>query len=520
MKIALQAEQAISIVFKGKMEKRIILVAENIVKSFDGNKILKGINLTLQQGEFVLLRGDNGSGKTTLLNILTGNLEPDSGKIMFALDKDSEHFVFPNSWLSNINPFNHFTPERLSREGVGRTWQEIRLFQSLNLRENVSIATPGQIGENPFWALFRYRSVRKQSNSVLKAAKAMFSKLGLEERQGSHPDKISLGQAKRVAMARAIQAGAQVLYLDEPLSGLDSNGIKEVMGFLEDLRSKAIVSVVIVEHVLNVSHIMTLADTIWTITEGKITCGDEEETKQQNSFHIHGADVLVKLTEDSTYKIVNQDLPGGAVLTRLRREDSTYTEPILEVRDLTVRRGNRLVIGEGSTSEAVKGVSFELFKEEFILLQAPNGWGKTTLLEAIAGITSISGGTIRMNGEAIESLPVWERVNKGIQYAQARDHTFRGLSVNEALNLSRIKPTPQAVASLEGKNCADLSGGEQQKLAVWSVLSTEHVKIIMMDEPFSALDEVSVSKLASKVKEMLGKKTILIAVPNKIEKVV
>lgn len=90
----------------------------------------------------MLLRGNNGSGKTTLLNILSGNLEPDEGSIHLQVNGASEHFKFPRRWWENLNPFDHFTPERVAREGVGRTWQDVRLFNSMTLAENIAVASP------------------------------------------------------------------------------------------------------------------------------------------------------------------------------------------------------------------------------------------------------------------------------------------------------------------------------------------------------------------------------------------
>src|SRR3712207_1248084 len=110
-----------------------LLEAEGLFKAFGGQIVLNRVDLELRQGEVVLLRGENGSGKTTLLNILPGNLEPDVGTIRYYADGTPRSYRFPRRWWQELNPFDHFTPEFVAREGIGRTWQEVRLFGTQSL---------------------------------------------------------------------------------------------------------------------------------------------------------------------------------------------------------------------------------------------------------------------------------------------------------------------------------------------------------------------------------------------------
>src|SRR5439155_9932234 len=137
------------------------------------------LDLTLHEGEVVLLRGENGSGKTTLLNILTGNLEPDAGTIHYLADNSPRSYRFPRRWWQELNPFDHFTPEFVAREGIGRTWQDVRLFNAQSLRDNIAVAAPENAGTNPICALLSPARTRKCEAQICHEADALLAPLGL-----------------------------------------------------------------------------------------------------------------------------------------------------------------------------------------------------------------------------------------------------------------------------------------------------------------------------------------------------
>ncbi|MBF8275366.1 MAG: bceA 2 [Candidatus Brocadiaceae bacterium] len=183
-------------------KENTVLSVRGLKKSFGGQAILDDISVDLKQGEVVLLRGENGSGKTTLVNILTGNLEPDKGEIHLNFNGNKELFSWPRHWWKALNPFDHFTPERLVWEGVGRVWQDIRLFPTMSTLENVMVFAPGLRGENPVLALIS-NCAKKENRQNKKISSEWLGKLGLGDRLDSSCDKIPLGQMKRVAIARA-----------------------------------------------------------------------------------------------------------------------------------------------------------------------------------------------------------------------------------------------------------------------------------------------------------------------------
>lgn len=404
----------------------MVLSAEGLTKAFGSQIVLDRVSLKLYNGEVVLLRGDNGSGKTTLLNILTGNLEPDSGCIQFFTNGKKEEYRFQRRWWQRLNPFDHFSPERVSRQHMGRTWQDIRLFTTQTLRDNISVAHPHQLGENPGWVFLRPFSVRRQERDITAASKTILRRLGLEGRETSSADMISLGQSKRVAIARAVQAGARILFLDEPLAGLDAFGISEVMGLLESLAQDENITLVIVEHVFNIPRVLDLATKVWTLDSGKMTSEEPAEVRAEIAHAADGISGLIREAARSDNEIMNQSLTGGARLSTLGAPDYNAKDSILEVKDLVVFRGRRLVIGEKGQDGRIMGLSFSLKRGQLAVLQALNGWGKTTLLEAIAGILPIKQGLIKFDGRSIQDLPPWERARLGMGFLQARNHAFPG----------------------------------------------------------------------------------------------
>jgi ABC-type branched-chain amino acid transport systems, ATPase component len=474
------------------VDSDLLLQAIGISKSFGGNAVLKGLSLRLFQGDIVLLRGENASGKTTLLNLLTGNLEPDSGLLRIKGESGWEEFQFPQPWWNYLNPFNHFTPERVAREGVGRTWQDIRLFPKLSLLDNIALASPDQLGENPVWSLLRPMTVRRHERKNIEKAKALLGELRLDERGHQLSDTLSLGQSKRAAIARAIQAGAKILFLDEPLAGLDEQGINSVLDMLISLARKDRITLVIVEHLFHIPRLLRVADTVWTLKGGELF--EETPDGSESSLVISPLDTNQQWIDDgasSDYEVFEHDLPGQATLSILRPSGDNAC--ILSVEDLVVRRQGRTVIGSDTDGEP-RGLSFKLCEGDTAILQAPNGWGKTTLLDAIMGLIPISQGQIVFRGQLMNALPIWRRAQAGMAYLQARGHTFSRLTVSETFSLAGAGPVPDYLSALAGRSTDQLSGGQQQLVGLSRVLRSPHITCRLLDEPFNMLDRAAIAR--------------------------
>jgi ABC-type branched-subunit amino acid transport system ATPase component len=496
-------------------ESHVLVRTHDLRKAYGGQLVLDGLTCALHQGEVVLLRGANGSGKTTLLNILTGYLEPDSGTIQLSTNSTVNRMKFPRPWWKNANLFDHFTPERMARAGIGRTWQDIRLFHSQTASDNVAVATPHQRGENPLWATFRRRMVAVQERENMASSRNILAEVGLGGRADASAAAISLGQSKRVAVARAIQAGARVLFLDEPLAGLDSAGIADTIHLLKKLVERGGLTLLIVEHILNIPFILPIATTVWTLEDGHLRVESAANVRATRSRElIVRFEDMIRQSRPDVDSSDHRVLSGGAVLSTLAVSRPHTDAFDLEVADIVVRRGRRLVIGTEGSDGTLRGLTFRLRPGELAVLHAPNGWGKTTLLEAIAGLVPIERGEIRLNGRRIDHLQPWERARLGLSLLQSRSTLFGSLTARETLSLAYVNDIPEGIESYLGRRVSTLSGGEARKLALACAAQTAFFKIGLFDEPLTALDQEAVRRLCRELPNLLVSGALLVAVPS------
>jgi ABC-type branched-subunit amino acid transport system ATPase component len=504
---------------------RVLMQVKGLRKAFGGQRVLDGVDMELREGEVILLRGENGSGKTTLLNILSGNMEPDTGEIQLFVNSHPERFRFPRHWWQDLNPWDHFTPERVANEGVGRTWQDVRLFGSQTLLNNLAVARPNQPGETPWRMLSRPRFCQKAETENQRAVDDLLTKLGLGDRGDSSADMISLGQTKRIAFARSAHANTKIIFLDEPLAGLDRKGTETILAVLRSLAVAHRLTLVIVEHVFNIPTILDFATAVWTLADGHISRETVAEAKDDPAVQNTSAlPALIREIAGPDAFITEELLPRGAILTRVSRF-GMLREPLLSIKGLVARRGRRLVVGE-TNNGAVTGFDLTVHKGELVFLQAPNGWGKTSLLEAIAGILPCQSGAVILDGKALHQQSAWERRASGLAVVPARDNVFIRLTVAEYQRISactaRITPsspvfeTPQSSLPnhqfVSSRLISSLSGGERKRLVIANANHQED-KVRIWDEPFTSLDTIAATALCHKLMSD-GNSASLILIPS------
>jgi len=508
---------------QGSSADKVVLSARHLHKAFGGQIVLNNVSLNLHQGEIVLLRGENGSGKTTLLNILTGNLEPDKGSIHVSINGTKEAFTFPRQWWKELNPFDHFTPERVAREGIGRVWQGIRLFPTMTTKDNIVIASTNGTGENPVMAFLpsTYR-IEKENR---KAAVQWLTMLGIGHKQNKPCDEISLGEMKRVAIGRAIRAGAKILLLDEPLSGLDGTGITMIVNHLKALVKDHAITLVIVEHSFNIPNLIKIVDTVWSLSKSsenqdgyRLSISEPSKiTLEKEATHYTLHAFLEDLVENNG-QIIEEKLPGGAKIKTLRTLNNS--ESILEIQKLKVKRGivSLFEDEDNSKSNGCNGLSLTLKRGQISILEAPNGWGKSSLLDSIVGLRNnnleVSNGDIFFKERNITKLQTHQIARMGLAYLRANQQVFASLKIKEQM---KLKHSSNHVFDgfLNGDSKgSSLSGGEKQKLLIDLLPEAD---LYLLDEPMIGLDEQAINAMKKNIIDMIKRqKTIIITIPYNI----
>jgi len=234
------------------------LEGRGLERHFGGIAAVAGLDLTIEPGRITGLIGPNGAGKTTAFNLLTGFLQPDRGEVLYG-----------GRSLKGVKP------HRIVRAGVGRSFQDLKLFTHLTVLENVLVALPRQRGDYLAYVYFAPWIVRAEERRNLARAMAILEFVGLGARAGELASELSYAEEKLLAVARLLATGAQALLFDEPLSGLAPNALAKVFPLFRRLAASGR-TLCIIEHNLDV--IRELCDRAVFLDEGrKLAEGTPEE---------------------------------------------------------------------------------------------------------------------------------------------------------------------------------------------------------------------------------------------------
>jgi ABC-type branched-subunit amino acid transport system ATPase component len=472
------------------------LTASKLTKAFGGNQVLRGVDVAIEPGSVVLLRGPNGCGKTTLINVLTGNLRPDSGRICVKKGTEQASFDFPAPWMRKITP-PFFSTETFVGLGLGRSWQDVRLFGRQTVLNNVAIAAPSQPGEDPFLGMLRPRAARAREREVVAGAMAVLRDLGLDSLAAMPASALTTCEAKRLAIVRTVYAGASLLFLDEPLSGLDESEVEIVLDLLAALVSARQTSLVIVEHTFNILPILEFATEVWTMSEGTLTIENPDVVRSRVLQETGNLMEALMRSIPSEGRITEHiDVCDSATLSIIRRLGRAQT-PAIEIQGLTVARGSQIVVGRRGPFD------LRLEAGDLAILSAPNGWGKTTLCDAIAGLVPYKTGAIRFEGAAFRDTA--SAAAAGLGYLRSQDNLFDSLTIRENLRLFDV---PHAEAWNLSRVVDSLSGGERQRLA-WQIATQRQPRVLLLDEPFLSLDVQTVRRLLEDLSKSVSSAVLL-----------
>jgi branched-chain amino acid transport system ATP-binding protein len=232
-----------------------LLEVTQLRKEFGGLVAVDSVDFTIEQGSISSLIGPNGAGKTTFFNMLTGVYKPTSGAVVF----DGENVTGK-------------PPHAITERGVGRTFQNIRLFQNMTALENVMVGMHSRLKGNVFTAVLRTPTVRREEERARERAHELLVFSGLRRVENEFAKNLSYGDQRRLEVARALATEPKLLLLDEPTAGMNPQETVAFTQFVEKLRIEQGLTVLLIEHdmkvVMGISDHVTVLDYGAKIAEG------------------------------------------------------------------------------------------------------------------------------------------------------------------------------------------------------------------------------------------------------------
>jgi len=260
-----------------------VLHVENVTMQFGGVVAVNNLSMDINEGEIVALIGPNGAGKTTAFNCITGVYEPTNGRVDFCGNTIVENF--PNGKMKRMYAGKNNgmytrsivkTPDKITKAGIARTFQNIRLFGSRTVFDNVLIAMHMNRTSNLLSAVFRlnYKEEKKMREEAMELLKIV----GLDGVANEKATSLPYGQQRRLEIVRALATHPQLLLLDEPAAGMNPQETEELGVFIKEIKEKFNLTVFMIEHHMNL--VMGISDRIYVIDFGsQIAEGTPEEVR-------------------------------------------------------------------------------------------------------------------------------------------------------------------------------------------------------------------------------------------------
>ncbi|WP_299182819.1 high-affinity branched-chain amino acid ABC transporter ATP-binding protein LivG [uncultured Neptuniibacter sp.] len=240
---------------------QLLLDVNALTMRFGGLVAVNGVNLKVKNRQIVSIIGPNGAGKTTVFNCLSGFYIPTSGSVMFK-----------NEQIAGLKDF------QISRKGLVRTFQHVRLFSNMTVVENMLVAQHRHLNTNLFSGLFKTPSYRRKEHEAMDHAAQWLEEVGLLDVANRQAGNLSYGQQRRLEIARCMVTQPELLLLDEPAAGLNPNETKELDELIIKLRDEHEISIVLIEH--DMSLVMGISDHIYVIAQGTpLADGSPDEIK-------------------------------------------------------------------------------------------------------------------------------------------------------------------------------------------------------------------------------------------------
>jgi branched-chain amino acid transport system ATP-binding protein len=262
-----------------------VLELRDVTMQFGGVVAVDSLSLVVNEGEIVALIGPNGAGKTTAFNVVTGVYAPTNGEVCFH-DKVTVS-NFPRGKMKKLYASGNRgkytvavskTPDRITKLGIARTFQNIRLFKNLTVLENVLIAKHMNMKAGLFSAVFRLN--RKEEQEMREQALKLLQIVGLQDLKNEIAGSLPYGKQRHLEIARALATEPTLLLLDEPAAGMNPQETDELTAFIRKIKDDFHLTVFMIEHHMNL--VMEISDRIYVIDFGKLIAQGTPAEVQDN----------------------------------------------------------------------------------------------------------------------------------------------------------------------------------------------------------------------------------------------
>lgn len=230
-----------------------VLDIKALTMNFGGLRAVDNVDLEVREGEIVGLIGPNGAGKTTFFNCVTGIYNPTGGDILLSRTGHRKHRI------------NGLKPNRITRLGMARTFQNIRLFQNMTTLENVMVGRHCRTHAGVLGAIMRGPRTVAEERSILAESHLLLQNIGLDKFVNELAKNLPYGAQRRLEIARALATDPFLLLLDEPAAGMNPQETESLMALIEEIRSSG-VSILLIEHDMKV--IMRISDRVIVLDHG------------------------------------------------------------------------------------------------------------------------------------------------------------------------------------------------------------------------------------------------------------
>lgn len=460
---------------------------EGIVKRFPGVVANDGIDFALERGEIHGLLGENGAGKTVLMSVLYGLYHPDAGTIAVRGRKQSMT-----------------SPSKAIRLGIGMVHQHFMLVPRLTVTENIMLGSEPMKG-----GLFL------DERAARRAITELAEQYGLPVEPKARVEQLSVGHQQRVEIIKALYRGAETLILDEPTAVLTEQEVEHLSAALRKLRGEE-KSTVFITHKL--SEALALCDRITVLRKGKVVG-------------------TVRAKETSERELAEMMVGREVVFTVRRREATSGQETALRVEDVEADDDRAL--------PALKGISFELRKQEILGIAGVEGNGQAELAEVLTGLRPAKSGRILLGGVDLSGKKAHDYIARGIAHIPA-DRQRRGLVLSftlkenavlgqhrnprfsvgpfwqkqraigvytqEIMDAYNVKaPSPSALAQ-------NLSGGNQQRLIIGREFS-KSPQVIVASQPTRGLDVGGIEYVREQLLNMRDKGAAVLLISMDLDEI-